>query len=135
MLQAARHTAAEVTVVVSDDTDVFTLLLHFRHAGVINASNIYIESPMKGRAVIDVDATVQENLTIIPSLLAAHVLSGCDTVASYFGIGKGVVLKVLKAGNHVVKHLYIHIDLYTKCLLKYIEHKLYIYILSKLSST
>jgi hypothetical protein len=32
------------------------------------------------------------------SLLAAHALSGCDTVAACFGVGKGKMLKVLKKG-------------------------------------
>ena len=33
---------------------------------------------------------------VIKGLLPAHALSGCDTVASYFGIGKGMVIKTLK---------------------------------------
>ena len=35
--------------------------------------------------------------SIIPGLPAAHALSGCDTVPTYFGIGKGTVLKNLIA--------------------------------------
>ena len=101
--QAAHHRAGDkALVVVADDTDVFLLLLHFRHCGSIQAGNIYMESPMKGRAVIDIDATVCENLSIIPGLLAAHALSGCDTVASHYGIGKGIVLKVLREGKEIV---------------------------------
>ena len=64
-----------------------------------------MESPLKGRAIIDIDATVQQNLSIILALLAAHALSGCDTVASYYGIGKGIMLKVLRAGK---KHYLYH---------------------------
>ncbi|MES9879341.1 MAG: hypothetical protein ABW185_00475, partial [Sedimenticola sp.] len=66
------------------------------------SSPIYMESPLRQRGVIDIDATVQDNLLVIPGLLAAHALSGCDTVASYFGIGKGKVLKVLRAGTNRV---------------------------------
>ncbi len=33
----------------------------------------------------------------MPDLLAAHGLTGCDTVAQCYGIGKGVALKVLLA--------------------------------------
>ena len=29
-----------------------------------------------------------------------HGLTGCDTVATYHGIGKGIVLKVLRSGGH-----------------------------------
>ena len=31
--------------------------------------------------------------------MAAHVLSGCDTTACYFGIGKGPIVKTLKTQN------------------------------------
>ena len=34
---------------------------------------------------------------IMGDLLAAHGLNGCDTVATYHGIGKGVALKVLRS--------------------------------------
>ena len=34
-------------------------------------------------------------------LLSAHAFTGCDTVASYFGIGKTKVVKVLEAGNRL----------------------------------
>ena len=37
-------------------------------------------------------------MDIIPSLLAAHGLTGYDMVATYFGIGKGIVLKTLHSG-------------------------------------
>ena len=99
VFQAAHHAAEnQAIVVVADDTDVFALLLHYRHIGMIKGSNVYMQSPLRGRAVIDIDATIQNNKSIIPVLLAAHALSGCDVVASYFNIGKGVALKVLKAG-------------------------------------
>ncbi len=50
--------------------------------------------------MIDIDAMVRNtsNMSIIPVLLAAHALSGCDVVTSYFNIRKGVVLEVLRAG-------------------------------------
>ena len=84
-------------MVVADDTDVFALLVHFRHASLIG-NPVFIQSPKKERTVIDIDATVEKNFSIIPGLLAAHALTGCDTVASYYGIGKGTALKVLREG-------------------------------------
>jgi hypothetical protein len=39
---------------------------------------------------------VRENMGMIPGLLEACVLTGCDTVAAYYGIGKRTTLKVLK---------------------------------------
>ncbi len=44
-------------------------------------------SLIQGRAVIDTNA-VEQHCTIIPDLLAKHGLTGCDTVATYFGIDK-----------------------------------------------
>ena len=40
------------------------------------------------RTVIDIQATVEKHRAVIPSLLACHALSGCDTVAACFGVGK-----------------------------------------------
>ena len=57
-----------------------------------------MQSPLRGRAIIDIDATVRKSMHIIPVLLAVHAISGCDVVASYFNIGKGIVLKVLRSG-------------------------------------
>lgn len=108
----AHHNAhGKALVVVADDTDIFALLLHFRHDGSINAGKVYMQSPLRGRAVIDIDATVEDNVSIIPSLLSAHALSGCDTVASYYGIGKGTALKVLRAGKHAMSStFYVQIE-------------------------
>ena len=45
------------------------------------------------------------NKGIIPNLLAAHALTGCDIVAYSFGIGKATGLKVLKSGKHELNML------------------------------
>ena len=107
MFQADHHIAGDTSIViVADDTDVFVMLLHFRHCGALNARHVYMQSPLKGRSVIDIDATVQNNLSIIPGLIAAHALAGCDTVASYYGIGKGIALKVLRIGKFPCTDIY-----------------------------
>ena len=63
--------------VMCDDTDVFVLLLHFYRL-----------------------REMSKHKEIIPNLLAAHALSGCDTVTHQcWGVGKGKVVKVLKAGH------------------------------------
>ena len=95
------HQAAEdkALLVVCDDTYAFTLPLYFRYHGAISAGKICMKSPLEARAIIDNDATVHDNLSIIPGILAANAFSGCDMVASYYGIGKGTVLKILQAGN------------------------------------
>ena len=58
-----------------------------------------MESPIKDRVVVDIGKTVEKHQNIIPQILAAHALSGCDTVACCFGIGKNAVLKVVRSGN------------------------------------
>ena len=40
------------------------------------------------------------NNDIMPDLIAAHSLSGCDTVVYCFGIGKGTTVKILRSGFH-----------------------------------
>ena len=49
------------------------------------------------RTIVDMNATVEKYSQFIPSLLALHALTGCDTVPKYYGIGKN------KAFNALVK--------------------------------
>ena len=86
---------------VVDYTDVFVLLLHFCCEEDIPAStSVLMVSPIHGRSMIDINATVNQHRDIIPNLLAANGLPGCDTVAPYFGIGKSVALNDLRSGVH-----------------------------------
>lgn len=84
--------------VLADDTDIFVLLCHFVYHGDIDCQ-VVMGSPKQGRKLIDINATVQEHSSIMPDLLAAHGVSGCDTVAPCFGIGKTKVLKILRSGE------------------------------------
>ena len=88
--------------VVADDTDIFVLLL-FYYATRQLTCNVVMAGTRQGRTTIDIKATVNNNRDIIPDLLAAHVLSGCDTVAYLWGVGKVTVLKVLSSGKHLTK--------------------------------
>ncbi|EDO50031.1 predicted protein [Nematostella vectensis] len=86
------------TVVVADDTDVFVLLAyHYLHEGLTNP--MFMCSPIHNRASIDIKETVEAHRTILPALPAVHALSGCDTVPTYVGIGKGTALKTLMADS------------------------------------
>ncbi|XP_044174300.1 uncharacterized protein LOC122947134 [Acropora millepora] len=81
---------------IADDTDVFVLLIHhYQNEGLTSA--MFMTSPVQQRSTIDIKATVEKHQAIVPGLLASHALSGCDTVPTYFGIGKGTVLKILNA--------------------------------------
>ena len=85
--------------VMCDDTDVFVLLLHFYRLREMSCS-ITMESLARERKCVDIImTTATKHKEIIPNLLAAHALSGCDTVAQCWGVGKGKVVNVLKAGH------------------------------------
>ena len=80
------------STVIAEDTDIFILLLRFCHLGNISC-NVLMVSPIQGRAVVDINASAEKHRAGLPDLLAGHCLSDCDTVASHFGIGKGIALR------------------------------------------
>ena len=86
--------------VISDDTDVFVLLVHY-YAEKKLTSTFLMEPTSQGRPLANIGSTVAKHRSIAPQLLSAHALSGCDTAVSYFGIGKTKVVKVLEAGNRL----------------------------------
>lgn len=85
--------------VISDDTDVFVLLIHFYLKEKMTV-NVSMESPSAGRVNIDIRQTALKHKHITKYLPAVHALTGCDTVSYLFGIGKATALKVLMAGHH-----------------------------------
>ena len=84
--------------VISDDTDVFVLLLHFFQSAHLTCDLIMVGTSHT-RSSVDIKATVQKHDELISSVLAAHVLTGCDTVSYLWGIGEGTVVKNLKKGQ------------------------------------
>ena len=81
IVQQVAEVKAKQVLVVADDTDIFVLLLHLCCQGDIPATtSVLMVSPILGHAVIDINATVDLHRAIIPDLLAAHGLTGCDTV-------------------------------------------------------
>ncbi len=73
---------ARQIAVVSDDTDVFVLLLyHYQMVGV--EVPLTMESPSKERAILDIKVTQAKHRDIV-NLLPAHAISGCDTTACYW---------------------------------------------------
>ena len=61
--------------------------------------HVMMISPIRGRTVIDINASVDKTPAIMGDLLAAHDITGCDTVATYHGIGKAVTLKILRSSG------------------------------------
>ena len=89
---------AQSISVISDDTNVFVLLLHHDQMAGLEVP-LTMESPNKERAILDIKLTQAKHKEIVTNLLLpAHAISGCDTVACYLGIGKGRVIKHLKEG-------------------------------------
>ena len=85
--------------VICDDTDVFVPLAHYFAEESLSVSLIMV-STSRSRSSIDIGATVAKHSGIVPQLIAAHAVSGCETV----GIGKTEVVKSLSAGielNHL----------------------------------
>ena len=56
-----------------------------------------IESCTSTHNVISVNDVISKHATIMPNLLSAHALTGCDTTFSFAGIGKVTVLKKMEA--------------------------------------
>ena len=83
---------AECLSVMADDTDVYILLLHYYSQKELSIP-MFMESSVHGRQTTDIRATAKEHANILPNLLAAHGLTGCDTVAPCYGIGKMKILK------------------------------------------
>ena len=81
IVQQVTEVKAKQVLVVAYDTDIFVLLLHLCCQGDIPATtSVLMVSPILGHAVIDINATVDLHRAITPDLLAAHGLTGCDTV-------------------------------------------------------
>ena len=59
----AENAESNITVVV-DDTDVFVLLLHYHHMANLKHC-VLIESPIKGRTVVDIGKTVQKHSELV----------------------------------------------------------------------
>ena len=92
----SRCMEGEKVRVVSDDTDVFLLLLHF-YVSKECTSDLYICSPVAGRSIVDLKATAQKNKDMTKAILVMHALTGTDTVAATYNVGKKLALKTLQA--------------------------------------
>ena len=79
--------------VISDDTDVFTLLCyHYQKSGL--SAPLMMQSSVNGRACLDISKTVTMYPAVTSQILAIHAISGCDTVAACHGIGKTTAIAV-----------------------------------------
>ena len=85
--------------VTCDDTYVFVLLAHyFADESLPEPLIMDPTSRSRPRLSIDIGATVAKHSGIGPQLIAAHAVSGCDTVGCYHNIWKTKVVKALSVG-------------------------------------
>ena len=89
---------ARCITVVCDDTDVLILLVH-HYAVHQMTSTVIMEGTSQGRTIVDIGETAKKHAAIVSQLLAAHAITGCDTVAQLSGIGKITAVKTLLAGH------------------------------------
>ena len=61
-----------------------------------------MKSTQTGRTLnfIDIAATVRKLGDLVPELLPAHALTGCNTVPMYHEIGKSKMLRIVKAKKY-----------------------------------
>ena len=57
-----------------------------------------MESPIQGRSCIDIKETARQNASIITSILPLHGLTGCDSVAATYGVGKTKAIALARKG-------------------------------------
>ena len=77
---------------ISDDTDVFVLLIHFFHLKQHSAT-IIMESTKEEWNIIDIGQTAINHCDILANVLAGHALSGCDSVPRCLTLGRKLFLK------------------------------------------
>ena len=76
------------------------------------SSAIYMQSPVYGYHCIDICATHLEHSDIGPDLVAIHALSGCNSVAATYGIGKTTALKTATKGFGVTVAQWVGVACY-----------------------
>ena len=91
-------------LVLADDTDIFVLLCHFSCITIFKCP-IWMASPISGRSVLDTTKSVSAHTDVMGNILAMHCISGCVTVAPYYGISKTSALKVLKRAQYPLNKL------------------------------
>ena len=91
MISARNKEESDITV-ISDDSYFLILLLQYYHTGNMKNRKT-MELPIKKRTVIDIEKTVKKHVSFVCEL-PAHALTGYDTVACCYGVGKDTALKV-----------------------------------------
>ena len=96
VLEAAKAGQGVVRV-LSDDTDVFVLLVYWVHRANL-LSKVQLER--WDGSVLDINATCANLGQKCLQLLGMHALSGCDTTSYPYGKGKVTALNTMISGNY-----------------------------------
>lgn len=91
----AGRNGSKVVVIVSDDTDVFILLLAFK---CFISATLLLKCGQQARTrFIDISQVVERHGTeVCRSLPGFHAFTGCDSVSAFSGKGKVTPLKLVK---------------------------------------
>ncbi len=97
VVQQVCHLTSSGKVNITDDSDIFVLLLHGYNEKRLTC-HIVMAGSSPSRSSSDIKANAEKHPGILQDLLPAHILTGCDTVSYLWGIGKITAIKVLKSG-------------------------------------
>ena len=107
--------------IVSDDTGVLIIITHQPQARTNKLPatvKVAMEACSGRHKVIDVNAIVKQHAAVIPHVLAAHALTGCDTNSSMTTIGNATVFKRLQTFNECLRlgeEEYLTDEVFTSC--------------------
>ena len=91
--------------VLSDDSDVFALLIFWYNRTGITAP-VYMESPKHStKTCVDIKQSALGCVDIVGNILQVHAITGCDTVNSFYGIGKPTALAAARTGEYLLTEL------------------------------
>ena len=79
---------------ICDDTDVFVLLTVYVFPQGCKLK-VLMEALGTTRSLIDINRTAKKHAKIVPSLIGAHELSGCDYVPKLYGIDKKTIINLI----------------------------------------
>ena len=95
IIHLAKEDGESRVCVLCDDIDVFALLVYLLSREQLQSS-MTMESPIHGRSCIDIKETATQHDAIIPAILHLHALTGCDSFAATYGLGKTKTITVAR---------------------------------------
>lgn len=103
MLAQSQEQLSCITV-ICDDIDVMLLLIYYYDLLQLSLI-LFMQSTNQSHALINIGDAVIKHTSVIRELLAAHCLTGCDTTATYYGVGNMKMLKVLETKKFPLQKL------------------------------